>query len=131
MKTKLSARLFIILATFAVYADIAIAQLDRTVLPIQKPVSELITEQDVRKATMPPRLDLTAPKGAPKVLLVLIDDMGFGQPAPFGGPIQMPTLQRIANQGLRYNRFHTTAVCSATRAALLTETTRNRSTAVR
>lgn len=93
--------------------------LDRTVLPIPKPVPRLITEQDVRKARMPPRLDLTAPKGAPNVLLVLIDDMGFGQPAAFGGPINMPTLDRISKQGLRYNRFHTAAVCSATRAALL------------
>lgn len=92
---------------------------DRTVLPIAKPVPALITEQDVRKAQMPPRLDLTAPKGAPNVLLVLIDDMGFGQPSAFGGPVRMPTLERVANQGLRYNRFHTAAVCSASRAALL------------
>jgi arylsulfatase len=92
---------------------------DRTVLPIPKPVPALITEPDARKARMPARLNLTAPKGAPNVLLVLIDDMGFGHPAAFGGPLNMPTLDRIANQGLRYNRFHTTAVCSATRAALL------------
>jgi arylsulfatase len=94
-------------------------RLDRTVLPIPQPVPKLITEQDVRKAQMPARLDLTAPKGAPNVLLVLIDDMGFGQPAAFGGPINMPTLDRVAQRGLRYNRFHTAAVCSATRAALL------------
>lgn len=94
-------------------------ELDRTFLPIPQPVPELITEPDPRKAKMPPRLDLTAPKGAPNVLLVLIDDMGFGQPAAFGGPINMPTLDRVARQGLQYTRFHTTAVCSATRAALL------------
>lgn len=107
------------LSTPLVTAAQPTGSLDRTVLPIPKPVPRLITEQDVRKARMPPRLDLTAPKGAPNVLLVLIDDMGFGQPAPFGGPINMPTLDRIAQQGLRYNRFHTAAVCSATRAALL------------
>ena len=54
------------------------------------------------------------------MLIVLIDDMGFGQPSAFGGPIHMPNLERIANEGLRFNQFHTTALCSPTRAALLT-----------
>ena len=94
--------------------------IDRTVLPIPKPVPPLITQPDARKAVMPARQDLTAPKGAPNVVVILIDDMGSGQPAAFGGPINMPTLDRIANNGLRYNRFHTSAVSSATRAALLT-----------
>ncbi len=89
-----------------------------------QPVPDPITEQDVRKAKMPPRFELTAPKGAPNVLVVLIDDMGFGQPAAFGGPIKMPTLDRIANEGLRYTRFHTAAVCSASRAACSVATTR-------
>jgi arylsulfatase A-like enzyme len=61
----------------------------------------------------------TAPAGAPNVLLVLLDDVGFGQTSTFGGPAKTPTLQRLADQGLRYNRFHTTALCSPTRAALL------------
>jgi arylsulfatase len=56
---------------------------------------------------------------APNVLLVLLDDVGFGQTSTFGGPAQTPTLQRLADEGLRYNRFHTTALCSPTRAALL------------
>jgi len=60
-----------------------------------------------------------APQGAPNVLLVLIDDAGFGNPSTFGGPCQTPTLTRLASQGLRYNRFHVTALCSPTRAALL------------
>jgi len=59
------------------------------------------------------------PKGAPNVLLVLLDDVGFGQTSTFGGPANTPTLQRLADEGLRYNRFHTTALCSPTRAALL------------
>jgi arylsulfatase len=95
-------------------------ELDRTILPIPHPVPELITEPDVRKAIMPERFDLKAPDGAPNVLVVMIDDMGFGHSNAFGGPIEMPTLERIANEGLRYNRFHTSAVCSASRAALLT-----------
>jgi arylsulfatase len=60
-----------------------------------------------------------APAKAPNVLIVLIDDMGFGQSSSFGGPIHMPTAERLANNGLRYNHFHTTALCSPTRAALL------------
>ena len=61
-----------------------------------------------------------APEGAPNVLLVLIDDAGFGSPSTFGGPIQTPSLTRMADGGLKYNRFHVTALCSPTRAALLT-----------
>jgi len=60
-----------------------------------------------------------APAGAPNVLLVLIDDAGFGQASTFGGAIQTPTLDRLAHEGLRYNRFHVAALCSPTRAALL------------
>jgi arylsulfatase len=63
---------------------------------------------------------LTAPEGAPNVVVVLLDDVGFGHTSPFGGPVNTPTLQRLAKEGLRYNRFHTTALCSPTRAALLT-----------
>ena len=60
------------------------------------------------------------PEGAPNVLLVLIDDAGFGNPSTFGGPIETPNYTRLAENGLRYNRFHVTALCSPTRAALLT-----------
>ncbi|HRZ62717.1 MAG TPA: arylsulfatase [Rubrivivax sp.] len=63
---------------------------------------------------------LTPPKGAPNVLLVMIDDEGFGAPSTFGGVIPTPTLDRVAKAGLRYTAFHTTALCSPTRAALLT-----------
>ncbi len=60
------------------------------------------------------------PKGAPNVLLILTDDVGFGATSTFGGPIQTPTYQQEANDGLRYTTFHTTALCSPTRAALIT-----------
>ncbi|MFV0493617.1 arylsulfatase [Mycobacterium sp.] len=63
---------------------------------------------------------VTAPDDAPNVLIVLIDDAGFGGPDTFGGGIHTPTLSRVAQNGLAYNRFHVTAVCSPTRAALLT-----------
>src|SRR5580704_10946975 len=61
----------------------------------------------------------TAPAGAPNVLAILLDDVGFGQASTFGGPANTPTLQRLADEGLRYNRFHTTALCSPSRAAFL------------
>jgi arylsulfatase len=96
------------------------APLDRTVLPIPEPTYPPITEIDVRKATPPPRFEVKAPAGAPNVLIILLDDMGFGQASAFGGPIHMPTLEQLADNGLRYNEFHTTALCSPTRAALLT-----------
>jgi arylsulfatase len=60
-----------------------------------------------------------APPGAPNILLVLIDDAGFGNPSTFGGPVSTPTFDKLAAEGLRYNRFHVTALCSPTRAALL------------
>jgi arylsulfatase len=93
--------------------------LDRTVLPIPEPKRPAITELDARKATAPPRFEIKAPANAPNVLIVLIDDMGFGMSSAFGGPIHMPTAERLADNGLRYNHFHTTALCSPTRAALL------------
>jgi arylsulfatase A-like enzyme len=62
----------------------------------------------------------SAPKGAPNVLVVLLDDVGFGNTSAFGGPVQTPTLDSLAQSGLRYNNFHVTALCSPTRAALLT-----------
>lgn len=95
-------------------------RLDRTVLPIPEPKRPVITEVDVHKAKAPPRFDVKAPPRAPNVVLVLIDDMGFGQSSAFGGPVHMPTCEKLAANGLKYNRFHTTALCSPTRMALLT-----------
>jgi arylsulfatase len=94
--------------------------LQRTVLPIPEPQRATITEMDVRKAKAPPRFEVKAPKAAPNVVIVLIDDMGFAHPSTFGGAIAMPTLDRLAASGLRYNNMHVTALCSPTRAALLT-----------
>jgi arylsulfatase len=93
---------------------------DRTVLPILPPSNASITEEDARKATAPSPWEVKAPKGAPNVILVLIDDFGFGMSSTFGGPIKMPFAEKVAANGLRYNRFHTTALCSPTRTALLT-----------
>jgi arylsulfatase A-like enzyme len=95
-------------------------QLDRTNLPIQEPKPPTYSELDARNAKAPPRFEVTAPKDAPNVVIVLIDDIGFGGPSTFGGPLQTPTLDRLAQGGLRYNNFHTTALCSPTRMALKT-----------
>ncbi|HXA81924.1 MAG TPA: sulfatase-like hydrolase/transferase, partial [Methylomirabilota bacterium] len=94
-------------------------KLDRTVLPIPEPNYPHSTVLDARDATPPPRFQITAPEGAPNVMIVLIDDMGFGMSSSFGGPVHMPTAESLAMQGLRYTQFHTTALCSPTRTALL------------
>jgi arylsulfatase len=93
-------------------------EVDRTILPIAEPKRPVSKELDARKVKPPPRFEVKAPAGAPNVVIVLIDDMGFGVPASFGGPVPMLTLDGLAKQGLRYNNFHTTALCSPTRAAL-------------
>ena len=93
---------------------------DRSSLPIKEPDRKTYTELDARNVNPPPRFNLKAPAGAPNVVIVLIDDMGFGASETFGGPVHMPNLDKLANTGLKYNRFHTTALCSPTRVALLT-----------
>ena len=96
--------------------------IDRTHLPIRRPTFSGVAGRTL--ADSEPDWDLighpTAPDGAPNVLLVLIDDAGFGNPSTFGGPIDTPNYTRLAEGGLRYNRFHVTAICSPTRASLLT-----------
>ncbi len=99
---------------------------DRTVLPMHEPVyapCEEMFADEIPPATYaknaPPRFTVEAPEDAPNVVIFLIDDMGFAATSAFGGPIPMPTAERLAKTGMRFNRFHTTAVCAPTRAALL------------
>jgi len=99
-------------------AQSAADAIDRTVLPIAEPKRPLFTELDVRNVKLPPSFEVKAPAGAPNVVIILIDDLGFGVTSTFGGPIATPTFDRLANNGLRFNNFHTTALCSPTRAAL-------------
>ena len=99
---------------------LAAQQINRTTLPIPEPNYPHSTVLDARDAKPPPRFEIKAPAGAPNVLIVLVDDIGFGMPSAFGGPVTMPNSDRLATQGLRYNQFHTTALCSPTRTALLT-----------
>ncbi|WP_390817774.1 arylsulfatase [Symmachiella macrocystis] len=123
MKTNMVVVCFV--ATGVLASGSALAQqrgddyeIDRSVLPIQEPKRPTYSELDARNVKAPPRFEVKAPKGAPNVVIVLIDDIGFGGPSTFGGPIQTPTLDRLARSGLRYNNFHTTALCSPTRVAL-------------
>ena len=95
-------------------------ELDRTKLPVHEPKIPLSTVLNVRNATPPKQFNVKAPAGAPNVLIVLIDDFGFGQSSTFGGPVRMPTADSLADNGLRYNQFHSTALSSPSRAALLT-----------
>jgi arylsulfatase len=94
----------------------------REVLPIpDRRFEQLVTYDAKDPATsFPPIEPLRPPAGAPNVLLVLLDDVGFGAPSAFGGPCATPTAERLAANGLSYNRFHTTALCAPTRQALLT-----------
>jgi arylsulfatase A-like enzyme len=93
---------------------------NRSILPVagshQEPTAVHVSAQSPAFADP----QVSAPEGAPNVVVVLLDDMGFGASSAFGGPCRMPTAERLAGNGLRYTRFHTTAICSATRAALLT-----------
>ena len=93
---------------------------ESTVLPPPEPPFKGVIGETY-KDSKPDKIPIIkAPEGAPNVLLVLIDDCGFGQWGTFGGAIPTPNLDRLAKNGLRYTRFHTTALCSPTRAALLT-----------
>ena len=91
---------------------------NRTTLPIPEPKISHSTVLDVRNATPPEQFQVKAPAGAPNVVIILIDDLGFGATGTYGGPIPTPTLERLAQNGLLYNNFHTTALSSPTRAAL-------------
>jgi len=95
--------------------------LPREVLPIpdRKPVSVTTYDAKDPDTKFPPIRPLRPPAGAPNVLVILLDDVGFGASSAFGGPCRTPTAERLAAAGLKYTRFHTTALCSPTRAAML------------
>ena len=97
-------------------------KLQRNVLPIpDRPRTGLMTYDAKDPDTKYPAIEqLRPPKGAPNILVIMLDDAGFGSSSAFGGPCQTPSAERLAAGGLKYNRFHTTALCSPTRQALLT-----------
>src|SRR5579872_2496768 len=97
-------------------------KISRHTLPVPNLPRVGLTTYDAKdpETKYPPIQDLRPPEGAPNVLVILIDDVGFGASSPFGGPCQTPNFEKLAANGLKYNRFHTTALCSPTRQALLT-----------
>jgi arylsulfatase A-like enzyme len=94
----------------------------RTMLPIpdRQPIGLTTYDAKDPETSYPPIETLLPPEGAPNVLVILLDDVGFGASSAFGGPCHTPTAERLAAGGLRFNRFHTTALCAPTRQALLT-----------
>ena len=94
----------------------------RSVLPIPDTARTGLITYDAKDpdTRFPPIAQVRPPKGAPNILVILIDDAGFGASSAFGGPCRTPNAERLAAGGLKYNRFHTTALCSPTRQALLT-----------
>ena len=88
-------------------------------LPDQVYTGPMVMDAKKMEEKLPPIEMKRPPKKAPNVLLVLLDDVGFGASSAFGGPVPMPTAERLAGAGLKYSRFHTTAICSPTRAAML------------
>src|SRR5262249_19007723 len=109
-----------LLALILYSAPVACAFAHESVLPKPESPFQGKIGRTVKDSTPDFPKNVEAPKGAPNVPLILTADVGFGASSTFGGPIQMPNFQRIADNGLRYNMFHTTALCSPTRAALIT-----------
>ena len=95
-------------------------KLDRTKLPIAPPPIEKFTELDARNTKQPESFDVRAPEGAPNILVIMLDDVGYGQSSTFGGPVNMPAAQRVADEGLKYTKFAVNPMCSPSRAALMT-----------
>jgi arylsulfatase A-like enzyme len=97
-------------------------KIQRSVLPIPDRQHVGLTTYDAKDpdTSFPPIRDIRAPKGAPNVVVILIDDVGYGASSVFGGPCNTPNFEKLAAGGLKYTRFHTTALCSPTRQALLT-----------
>ena len=118
MRPKSIAKLSVGLSLLAL--GLAGSVLAQEVLPQPTPPFQGKIERTAKDSTPDFPKGVEAPKGAPNVLLILTDDVGFGASSTFGGPIQTPNFQRLADSGLRYTMFHTTALCSPTRAALIT-----------
>lgn len=119
MKTKIT--LFAALCCLFTATVPAASPNDGSVLPFPPPppasvIKPRLQDSKMQWPTEPQRL----PKEAPNILIVLIDDVGFGIADTFGGEVHTPTLSKLAKEGIRYNAFHTTSICSPTHAALLT-----------
>jgi arylsulfatase A-like enzyme len=115
-----TAAMLLVIPTDNARAQASADDWDRSVLPIPPKPFKGHVGLRTSESTLDFPAEVKAPKGAPNILLIMPDDVGFGATSPFGGPVPTPALDRIAGAGLRYNSFHTTALCSPTRAALIT-----------
>jgi arylsulfatase len=115
-----TAAALLVLPTHNARAQASADDWDRSVLPIPPKPFKGHVGLRTSESTLDFPAEVKAPKGAPNILLIMPDDVGFGAASAFGGPIPTPALDRIAAAGIRYNQFHTTALCSPTRAALIT-----------
>ena len=103
------------------YMDLEKMNVDRTVLPIKEPKQAPITTKYIQDLKEQPELfKVSAPKGAPNVVILMLDDLGYGGTGAFGGVISTPTIDKLADNGIRYTQFHSTAQCASTRIALNT-----------
>jgi arylsulfatase len=117
MKKTVLALLF---CAFSFTSLLAQQNLNREILPIVPPEPATYSELTTANLKPPAPFNVTAPKDAPNVVIILIDDLGLGATSAFGGPIRTPTMDKLASNGLRYNNFNTTALCSPTRMAIKT-----------
>ncbi|MDE2303383.1 MAG: arylsulfatase [Sphingomonadales bacterium] len=113
-------RFALLAAALVAPAQIAAAGPDRSVLPIPAPPFDGVIGENALDSRPDSHGPVTAPAGAPNMLVIMSDDVGFAMSSTFGGPVPTPNFARLAAAGQRYNRFHTTAICSPSRAALLT-----------
>jgi len=120
MRQKKSSMLTMALMILITFSSFGQENINREILPVVAPEPQTYSELDVRNTEPPAMFNVTAPEGAPNVVIVLIDDLGLGATTTFGGPIKTPTMDKLANNGLRYNNFHSTALCSPTRMAIKT-----------
>jgi len=93
---------------------------DRMVLPVPEAPFDGVIAENVLDSTPGTARDIRAPEGAPNIFIFMSDDVGFSMSSAFGGPVPTPNFERLARQGQRYSRFHSTGICSPSRAALLT-----------
>ncbi len=108
--------LCVLLLSVTLYAE----DIDRRILPIHEPYIQKITELDARNAEAPVPFMVKAPEAAPNIVIILVDDLGFGGTSHFGGAIPTPTFDRLAEGGIAFNQFHSTSLCSPTRQSLKT-----------
>lgn len=118
--TRILYRFLLSLSGFLLVASAMAQAPDRTTLPMPLSKFEGKIGKTYKESEPAWQHPPAAPDGAPSVIVILLDDVGFGQPSTFAGLIPPPNLDKLAAEGLRYNRFHTTAICGPSRAALLT-----------